>query len=32
MATTIQTSIQIQATPEQVWNILTDFAGYPDWE
>jgi hypothetical protein len=31
MATTIQTSIQIQATPEQVWNILTDFAGYPDW-
>jgi hypothetical protein len=28
---TIQTSIQIQATPQQVWNILTDFDGYPDW-
>jgi hypothetical protein len=31
MATTIQTSIQIQATPERVWEILTDFAAYPEW-
>lgn len=27
----IITEIQIQASPEKVWNILTDFARYPEW-
>lgn len=27
----IKTSIQIKASPETVWNILTDFAQYPNW-
>lgn len=31
MATQISTSINIQATPQQVWNILTDFEKYPEW-
>jgi hypothetical protein len=31
MATTIETRIRIAASPEKVWNILTDFASYPDW-
>lgn len=25
------TEIQIQASPEKVWSILTDFAQYPEW-
>lgn len=31
MATSIQTSILIQASPERVWTVLTDFTSYPDW-
>lgn len=27
----IKTSIQIKATAETVWNILTDVAQYPNW-
>lgn len=27
----LQTEIIINATPEKVWNILMDFAKYPEW-
>jgi hypothetical protein len=27
----LQTSIEIDATPERVWEVLTDFDSYPDW-
>jgi hypothetical protein len=27
----IETVVHIDATPEQVWNVLTDFASYPQW-
>ncbi|MBB5021947.1 SRPBCC domain-containing protein [Desulfurispira natronophila] len=27
----IETSVDIQATPQQVWQVLTDFAGYAQW-
>jgi hypothetical protein len=27
----LETSIEIDATPERVWEILTDFDSYPDW-
>jgi hypothetical protein len=27
----IQTEIEIDAAPERVWSILTDFAAYPEW-
>ncbi|HWA34557.1 MAG TPA: SRPBCC domain-containing protein [Cyclobacteriaceae bacterium] len=27
----IRTEIVIQASPEKVWSILTDFKRYPDW-
>ena len=28
---TLEASIQIEATPAQVWAVLTDTAAYPDW-
>ena len=27
----IETEIEIEATPERVWEVLTDFAQYGDW-
>jgi hypothetical protein len=27
----LKTEIEIAATPEQVWSILTDFSAYPEW-
>lgn len=27
----IDTEILIQAPPQRVWRVLTDFAAYPDW-
>ena len=27
----IQTEIEIEASPEKVWNLLMDFASYPQW-
>jgi hypothetical protein len=27
----LQSSIEIDATPERVWDVLTDFDSYPDW-
>lgn len=31
MATSIHTSIDIKASPKQVWEILTDFDRYAEW-
>lgn len=31
MAKTIQTTIRIAATPDKVWNVLTAFHAYPEW-
>ncbi|WP_291722223.1 SRPBCC domain-containing protein [Bernardetia sp.] len=31
MAYQIQTSINIQSTPQKIWSILTDFKNYPNW-
>ncbi|MFH2130630.1 MAG: SRPBCC domain-containing protein [bacterium] len=28
---TLKTEIEIKASPEKIWAILTDFAAYPDW-
>lgn len=28
---TLQASVQIHGTPQQVWAVLTDTADYPDW-
>ncbi|MBM3619809.1 MAG: SRPBCC domain-containing protein [Alphaproteobacteria bacterium] len=28
---TIDTSIDIAASPSRVWSVLTDFAAYPEW-
>jgi len=27
----LRTEVEIQASPEKVWGILTDLASYPDW-
>jgi len=27
----LHTEIEINATPERVWRVLTSFAAYPDW-
>ena len=31
MSTTITTTIDIDADPETVWTVLTDFASYAEW-
>ena len=31
MLTQLRTEIAIQAGPQRVWEVLTDFASYPDW-
>ncbi|MFI7576585.1 SRPBCC family protein [Micromonospora sp. NPDC049497] len=31
MSTAISTTIDIAASPQAVWEVLTDFAAYPDW-
>jgi hypothetical protein len=31
MSSQLHTEIPIQATPQRVWDILTDFAAYPAW-
>ncbi|HEX8924488.1 MAG TPA: SRPBCC domain-containing protein [Terriglobales bacterium] len=28
---TLYTQVEIQAPPEKVWQVLTDFAAYPQW-
>jgi hypothetical protein len=27
----LETSVEITASPEQVWRVLTDFDAYPEW-
>ncbi len=27
----IRTEIEIESAPEKVWEVLADFAGYPEW-
>lgn len=31
MATQLHTQIRIQATPQQVWTVFSDFETYPQW-
>jgi hypothetical protein len=31
MAAELTTSVDIAATPERVWRVLTDLPAYPDW-
>jgi hypothetical protein len=31
MAKKIRTEIDIDATPDRVWRVLTDFGAYPEW-
>ena len=31
MSVTVSTTIDIDAGPQAVWDVLTDFAAYPEW-
>ena len=31
MSRSLQAEVEIQASAERVWEVLTDFAAYPDW-
>jgi hypothetical protein len=31
MAKQLRTQVDVDATPERVWQVLTDFAAYPQW-
>jgi hypothetical protein len=31
MAKQLHAEVEIEATPDRVWAVLTDFAAYPDW-
>ncbi|HZN19328.1 MAG TPA: SRPBCC domain-containing protein [Micromonosporaceae bacterium] len=31
MSKQLRTEVEIQASPERVWQVLTDFAAYPQW-
>jgi uncharacterized protein YndB with AHSA1/START domain len=31
MSTAISTTLDIDATPQAVWDVLTDFAAYGEW-
>ncbi len=31
MSTVVTTTVDIAASPQAVWEVLTDFAAYPDW-
>ena len=31
MSTPLSSEIEIDASPDRVWSVLTDFAAYPDW-
>lgn len=31
MTKQLASTIDIDASPQRVWQVLTDFAAYPDW-
>ena len=31
MSPQVRTEVEIRASPARVWDVLTDFAAYPDW-